>query len=156
MNKDKSNESYAKSPLEESPLIMYLVVRESLNMSIGKTAAQTGHAVGVLYNRFLLNRDYVTHIEDLMDGPCYGPISVDQNKSINYDLFNKWQKSGHRKVVLKADEKEWIQLKDLPDYVLIIDAGFTELDPNTETVIGFYPMYKDQAPKIIKRLQLLK
>ena len=72
------------------------------------------------------------------------------------DLFDNWIKSAVRKVVLKADEKEWIKLKELPDSVLIIDAGFTELNPNTETVIGFWPMYKDQAPKIIKRLQLLK
>ena len=139
----------------DSPLVMYLVVRESLNMSIGKIAAQTGHAVGMLYRKFLLDRDYVIHIED-MDSFCYGPIRVDQNKMSNYNLFDSWQKSNHRKVVLKADEKEWIKLKELPDSVLIVDAGFTELEPNTETVIGFWPMYKDQAPKIIKRLQLLR
>lgn len=30
------------------PIIMYLVVRESLNMSPGEIVAQVGHAVGML------------------------------------------------------------------------------------------------------------
>ena len=31
---------------------MYLIVRESLNMSIGKTAAQVGHAVQMLHLKY--------------------------------------------------------------------------------------------------------
>lgn len=59
---------------------------------------------------------------------------------------------------MKADEKEWVKLKNDNDLytVIVKDLGLTELEPDTETVIGVYPMFKSQAPKIIKRLQLLK
>ena len=37
---------------QEDPWIMYLIVRESLNMSAGKIAAQVGHAVGIIYESY--------------------------------------------------------------------------------------------------------
>ena len=37
---------------QEDPIVMYLIVRESLNMSIGKTAAQVGHAVQMLHLKY--------------------------------------------------------------------------------------------------------
>lgn len=136
MNKDEFTET------EESPLVMYLVVRESLNMSIGKTAAQVAHAAQRLQQEY----------QDI-----HNEIMCGWNDHVSkYDIFSEWLSKAVRKVVLKADEKEWVKLKELPNHVLIIDAGFTEVAPHTETVIGFWPMRKSDAPKTIKKLQLLK
>ena len=38
-------------------------------------------------------------------------------------------------VVLKASDKKFEELKEKAEYVQV-DLGFTELDPNTETVLG--------------------
>ena len=121
----------------DNPIVMYLVVRESLNMSPGKTAAQVGHAVQYLC--------------EMIASPVF-----ESYKSV---IFDAWNNSWHRKVVLKADEKEWEKLKAdvlLSDRVIVVDQGLTELNPNTETVMGFLPMLKSNCPKLIKRLQVLK
>ena len=73
------------------------------------------------------------------------------------DLFKEWLDGSFRKVVLKSDDKEWIKIKSLiSNKVLVIDAGLTELNPQTETVVGLFPIRKSNVPKIIKRLQTLK
>jgi peptidyl-tRNA hydrolase len=42
------------------------------------------------------------------------------------------------------------------DIIIVVDAGLTEIKPDSETVIGVHPMRKSEAPKLIKRLQVLK
>jgi peptidyl-tRNA hydrolase len=140
-----SPEEVAKRANQEDPIVMYLIVRESLEMSIGKTAAQVGHAVQMLQLEF-----------DRQDG--FRLANWEFNKEI-VELYQKWLDSSFRKVVLKADEKEWEKLKELyseDNRVLVIDAGLTELAPSTETVIGLFPMKRSEAPKLVKRLQVLK
>ena len=140
-------EEVSKRANQEDPIIMYLIVRESLNMSIGKTAAQCAHASQML----LLN-----HF-DLMQKDHCGWASIEE-KNIT-TIFTEWLDTSFRKVVLKADEKEWIKLKtqlSKEQFVVVVDVGLTELAPQTETVIGIIPMRKSEAPKLIKRLQVLK
>lgn len=36
------------------------------------------------------------------------------------------------------------------------DAGLTEVDPGTETVMALWPMRKSERPPLVKRLQTLK
>ena len=128
---------------QEDPIAMYLIVRETLEMSIGKTAAQVGHAVQMLqlkYQEFNNQYELPMYLFDIIN------------------IYNEWLNTSFRKIVLKADEKEWSKLKgQLKDQiVIVIDNGLTELVPQTETVIGVFPMYKSKCPKIIKRLQVLK
>jgi peptidyl-tRNA hydrolase, PTH2 family len=136
---------------QEDPIIMYLIVRESLNMSIGKTAAQCAHASQMIllkYNEFLM-MDYNPEV-----GVSLPPFSRE-----TFDIIDKWLKTSFRKVVLKADDKEWSKLKaelNPKHFVLVIDAGLTEIEPGSETVIGVVPVYKSKCPKVIKRLQVLK
>ena len=56
--------------------------------------------------------------------------------------------------MLKASDNEFEKLKKIENHVLVVDAGLTEIDPNTETVIAFIPINKSDAPKLIKRLRL--
>lgn len=139
--------------IEEDPLTMYVVVRESLNMSLGKTAAQVGHATQRLQQRYQeLNEKAESYIDPIC-GVGFEKIPKDILNQLR--IYDDWVKAAVRKVVLKADEKEWVNIKELPNHILIVDAGYTELSPGTETVIGFWPMLKSQRPKILKRLQAL-
>lgn len=121
---------------------MYLVVRESLNMSPGKMAAQVGHAVMQLAHEYaeLVVRDV-----------CLG------TKAAKMAAYTSWM-NNCRKIVLRADDTQWGALKRLStigwDLALVIDSGYTEIEPNSETVIGFWPMKKSEAPGIIKNLKL--
>lgn len=137
---------------QEDPIVMYLVVRESLGMGVGKTAAQCAHASQML----LLHYSRWTHEwhESLNSVPNW-----DSHTDNDYSwapLFTEWLNTSFRKVVLKADDKEWLKLKVLPNHIVVIDAGLTEIASGSETVIGFFPMRKSQVPKVIKKLQVLK
>jgi peptidyl-tRNA hydrolase len=93
---------------------------------------------------------------DLMQKELCGWAN-DQDKFKN-KMFETWLDTSFRKVVLKSDDKEWekIKLEFENDLILVIDAGLTQIPSGSETVIGLYPMYKSNVPKIIKRLQILK
>jgi peptidyl-tRNA hydrolase len=132
--------------MEDDTIAMYLIVRESLNMSIGKTAAQCSHAAQKLQIKFEEVEGKILCSEN------------DQDDDTHQNLYEEWLNNDYPKIVLKADEKEWIKLKEsLSNYdVLIIDSGRTELLPNTETVIGIFPMRKNMRCKLLKRLQVLK
>lgn len=146
-----SPEAVALRASQKDPLIMYLVVRESLNMSIGNTAAQCAHASQMLMLK------YFTLEADARNNPphVYHKLMTEGNLA----LFDNWLNSSFRKVVLRADDKEFNKLKsELPDdnMVVVVDAGLTEIAAGSETVIGLFPIYKSQSPKCIKRLQVLK
>ena len=140
---------------QEDPWIMYLIVRESLNMSIGKTAAQVGHAVGLLYEEYQsISKEVVnTMIENTNDKKDYH--SDDIKNIINYESFYNWINDNFRKVVLRAKDSQWNNLKEKLNCVIVIDSGFTEIEPGSETVIGVWPMKKSQRPNFLKRLQTL-
>jgi peptidyl-tRNA hydrolase len=73
-------------------------------------------------------------------------------------IFGEWMENSFRKVVLRADDKEWAKIKQ--DYgqhmVMVVDAGLTEIPSGSETVIGLWPMRKSQRPKTVQHLQVLK
>lgn len=143
MNELDSSEAAARRANQPDPIVMYLIVRESLGMGMGKTAAQCAHASQMLTLKYFWLRERKV-------------ISADQ-KEMQHG-FKAWLDESFRKVVLKADDKEWEKIKaEFPDkFVLVVDAGLTEIAPMSETVIGLWPMKKSQAPKVIKKLQVLK
>src|SRR4030065_1927671 len=97
---------------------LVIVVRDDLEMSVGKLSAQVAHAA-------------VT---------CALEAKAKKTK-----WFSEWYKEGQRKVVLRADGVE--ELRELKEqaaraglpYALITDAGLTELPPNTTTCLGIRP-----------------
>lgn len=142
MENPDSKEAADKSVNQNDPTVMYLIVRESLEMSIGKTAAQCAHAAQMLQLK------YNELIQEDMCG---------WGKSPDIKIFNEWLEESFRKVVLRADDKEWLKLKaELHNHVLVVDAGLTEIASGSETVIGLWPMRKSQVSKTVKRLQVLK
>ncbi|CAE7233262.1 PTRH2 [Symbiodinium necroappetens] len=110
---DTEEEEQDDEDEEEWKLI--ICVRHDLNMSVGKVAAQVGHAV----------HHSVTHSawRDLKD----------------------WEESGSKKVTLKTESEE--ELQDLLEKArskgllaeTIQDAGHTEVEPGTTTVLAIGP-----------------
>lgn len=158
MEDHNSPEAVAKRASQEDPIVMYLIVRESLGMSIGKTAAQCAHASQML--QLLMNKEEFEF--SLLqpycnaDGPMVAP-TPEQSK--RWDQFQNWLNSSFRKVVLRADDKEWAKIRlEIPTHnmVVVVDAGLTEIPAGSETVIGLWPMLKSERPAIIKKLQVLK
>ena len=152
---------------QEDPIIMYLIVREKLGMSIGKTAAQCAHAAQMLqlkYGKLEIRLEELETIDKL-----FGMLNEEERnewdkKHPNYYQYLEWLEGSFRKVVLRANENEWQKIKteftlfdkEMEYMALVVDAGLTEVEPNTETVIGLWPMKKSVVPKLIKRLQVLK
>lgn len=125
---------------EENPLVVYLIVRESLGMSAGKIGGQCGHAIQYLMQEFY-------------------SINNHNWNAMNWFIIrmNKWIESKtHTKIVLKASDKEFEKIKEEYNPIIVVDAGKTEIAANSETVIVLYPMFRSERTKTLQRLQLLK
>lgn len=136
---------------QEDPIVMYLIVRESLEMGVGKTAAQCAHASQMLLLKYI---KATTGNSDWFQSQPDWEISTNDNNWIY--LFRDWLSTSFRKVTLKADDKEWAKIKELPNHIVVVDAGLTEIAAGSETCIGFMPIKKSQRSKLIKKLQVLK
>lgn len=131
---------YNSSEEQEDPIVMYLVVHE-IGMSTGKLAAQVGHAVGMLYIKYMGVNGYIITSEEL-------------------ENWKEWQSGKFRKVTLTANDSKWNKLKtqlttNYIEHVIVVDAGFTEIPSGSETVIGVWPMRKSSRPPILRKLQPL-
>jgi len=164
--KDHDSPEAVKARAEqENPIVMYLVVHETLGMSTGKTAAQCAHASQMLTLKYFTVKEASSKMQKHMSKPDLAPAEKEETmavyKSIQpyISIMGEWLNSSFRKVVLKADDKEWAKLKEefKDQYmVLVVDAGLTEIAAGSETVIGLWPMRKSQRPKTVTRLQVLK
>jgi PTH2 family peptidyl-tRNA hydrolase len=127
---------------QADPMVQYLIVKKSLKMSGPKLAAQCCHGVGIMLLRYF----------DLFKNQSSW---TDKDKQ-KIQAVEFWIEQSFRKIVLGADDKDWEKIKEATDVFLVRDAGLTEIDPGSETVLATWPMLKSQVPKIIKRLQALK
>ncbi len=134
----------------EEEWVLYLIVKGSLKMSIGKTAAQIGHAVGMVYEKYI---ELKTKYDESQKYTLYNSlpeIIYQKNK------FESWLNNNYSKIVLKADDKEFKKIKEQLECFVVKDLGRTEVPADSETCIALFPMIKNDCPKLIKRLQLLK
>ena len=120
-------------------------------MGAGKIGAQIGHAVQMVMLRHLeLERDAWEN----QTSPAHPTDREAIQKFRN--VMEEWLRTSFRKVVLKADDKEWAKIKLEVSVYVVKDAGLTEVESGSETVMALWPMRKSGVPKIVKRLQILK
>lgn len=130
---------------QTDPIILYFIVREDLGMGPGKIAAQCAHGAQMMLLSYFDKKR------------AFG--SFKYGKYGTYcELTEKWIEESFRKVVLKADAKEFDKVKNDPDLDVFVvrDAGLTEVEPGSETVLVAWPIRKSAAAKtILKRLRVL-
>lgn len=144
---------------QEDPIVMYLIVRESLGMSTGKACAQAAHAAVMVTLDYFRLKDISRSIQKSLQLEPENDVLLSDLKEIApmISIFGEWLSSSYRKVTLAANDKEWVKVKSEPmTKALVIDAGLTEIPAGSETVIGLWPMRKSKRPSCIKRLQALK
>jgi len=103
---------------------MVFVANSRLGMGVGKLAAQVGHAVLALYR-------YLESHQDQMAG------------------LREWESRGAKKVVLRGNNTQ--HLLDLKQKalelhlanILVHDAGRTQIDPGSLTVLGLFGLGKE-------------
>ncbi len=111
-----------------------IVVRVDLKMGKGKIASQVAHA----------------SVDGVLKTLKRNPIK----------LF-KWRREGMKKSVLKVNsEEELLAVKSRADKLglttaLIIDAGRTQIEPNSKTCLAIGPDYEDKIDRVTGKLKLL-
>lgn len=120
--------------IENDELIQYFIVNKDLNMSVGKMVSQ------------------VTHLAERITE------EIIENKNINrekYKLYKKWKNEYIEKMVtLKGSAKDLIKLKNNNCY-FFEDAGLTEIQEGSLTVVGTGIVWKSEVQILVKRLQCL-
>lgn len=109
-----------------------IAVRDDLDLSKGKTAAQVAHA------------------------------SLQAWKSAGKSTRNSWEKEGGKKVVVVVEgEKQLLKLKqdaenlNLPT-ALITDRGHNEVKPGTKTALAIGPGKEEKIDKVTGSLPLME
>ena len=113
---------------------MVLVVRQDLKMGKGKAAAQCAHAAVMCYKKAI------------REAP---------------DLVERWEGLGVTKVCVKVDSEE--ALMDIAAkaraagvvFGVVRDAGRTQIESGSSTVVGIGPAPIDIANKLTGHLKLL-
>jgi PTH2 family peptidyl-tRNA hydrolase len=133
---DDQVETKVPNPIDNSELKMTFVVNGSLQMGVGKVAAQVAHAALSL-NRTLHEK------QDLYEFPLY-----------------IWNLNGSTKIVLRANStdelmrlEEHAQRLSLPT-ALIRDAGRTQIPSGSITVLGLFGTH-DTLQNVTGHLKLL-
>lgn len=115
---------------------MVLVVRTDLKMEKGKIASQCAHAAVICYQQAL-------------------DSSAEQQQ-----LARQWFIQGQPKIVLKIDSELKLQelhksaLENNLNSAVVQDAGHTQVQHGTMTVLGIGPNCKTQVDKIVSHLKL--
>ena len=120
--------------MEDIQYKLVIVLRNDLDMSVGKMVAQAGHAV------------MQSSLEARKTHPTW---------------FNEWIREGQKKVALRvSSEDELLKLVKKAEslglpFSLIRDMGLTELPPGTVTTAGIGPAPSKLVDKVSGRLKLL-
>ena len=96
----------------DKPLLHY-VIRPGVLRTAGKAMAQAGHAA-------------------LMCADRLGPRHP--------EAFAAWRAAGAPGAVRVADLPRWAALRESPLSVVVADAGLTQVEPGTETVVAVAPV----------------
>jgi peptidyl-tRNA hydrolase len=125
----------------QDPLIVYTVVRTSLGLGGGKIGAQCQHAFDYLLREVeRLQSDHEFHVPEQLK------------------IFRLWRETKtHTKIVLGASDEEFAQVKAAyKEHFLVVDFGYTQVAPMTETCLALWPMHKSARAPILQSLKPLK
>lgn len=139
-------------------IVMYIVARTDLKMSPGKLGAQIGHAVQYVLDKLETEEGLKSYAPD----PDYRKMAglTPYPTDLTYrELARRWRTPSSAKIVLQVDSA-W-ELHYLFDHTPIpgcqvIDEGRTEIEPNTPTVVGFFPVPKADAKLSLGHLKLYR
>lgn len=148
---------------------MYNVVRRSLKLSAGKVGAQVGHAVMYLCQEVIPEHwpsKEMVELQSLVRTGLIVPEELarlktlreeDRKRSARCQIAHEWMKTPtHTKITLGATDEEFAQVSaEHPHHFLVIDFGFTEVEPNTMTTIGLWPMRKSARSPLLLSLKPL-
>ncbi|SBS80208.1 peptidyl-tRNA hydrolase [Plasmodium ovale curtisi] len=130
-NTSKIREVYANFDLlRNSDCKMVFCVRTDIKMNKGKICSQCCHACLSVYEKILKRNNQLKNNANT------------KNALTSFDI---WKKTGQKKVVLKISSLEEmfeIEKKAKAQNLItsiIVDAGRTQIEPNTETVIAIEP-----------------
>ncbi|XP_033252566.1 peptidyl-tRNA hydrolase 2, mitochondrial-like [Drosophila miranda] len=119
------------------PTKLALVVRSDLKMTKGKTAAQCAHAAVMCY-------------QNAANG------TAEQSA-----VLQRWCRMGQPKIVLRVENFEQLNGLERQEQeanvvaALARDAGRTQLEPGTATVLGLGPAPAAELDKLVAHLKLL-
>jgi PTH2 family peptidyl-tRNA hydrolase len=136
---DKSDEGEEIFDFDNADLKMVFLVREDLKLGAGKIAAQVAHAAVGLY-------------EDIND----------KGKPYYKQALDYWNEFGAKKIVLRVNDLEVLKRvsKLCKKYkypsIMISDAGHTQVDPGTVTVLGIGPEASEKINKITGEFKLMR
>jgi len=126
-------------------LVQYYIVDNCLGMRKGKVGAQCAH--GALLAHQIYERMRTINSRE------YGSPQT-QTMAAQYQ---KWLNGDMTKIVLKGDSghvllaaQEFGRLA-----AIVVDKGYTDIDPGSKTVAVLPLMNKEDAPDWVKELQLL-
>lgn len=125
---------------QEDPIQQYYIVKSDANMTLGKICTQVAHGAQM----FILGYHNICNIQ----------VPIDTNRKLKKDITEQWLNGSFRKIFVKAKTKDFEKIKEALDVFVVRDAGLTEVEPGTETLIVTWPMHKSSAPKILQRLRL--
>ncbi|GAW09290.1 peptidyl-trna hydrolase 2 [Lentinula edodes] len=124
----------AITPGFAEPCKMVLIVRTDLKMTVGKISAQCGHATLA----------------------CYKALTKKNPK-----LVRHWERTGQAKIALKGtSEEQLLELEAIAKSLnlcarSIIDAGRTQVEPGTRTVLAIGPAPVPLINEVTGSLRLL-
>uniref|UniRef100_A0A6C0BEK8 peptidyl-tRNA hydrolase n=1 Tax=viral metagenome TaxID=1070528 RepID=A0A6C0BEK8_9ZZZZ len=98
----------------------YLFINSDLKMGTGKKIVQGCHS-----------------IVELM-------TSLDEKSEYVKECFNIWLETGHKTITLKANQKQMNEIHNMYPSVKIHDAGRTQVNPNSFTVLALFPKIHDK------------
>jgi len=141
--KSKNGDMRTLEEIADDPRVMYIIVRNDLKMSAGKIGASCGHAVQMLMQWFLPD------VHDRRAG----------DEALLMEETREWLREDeprYAKIVLGANASEFTKVQLENDGFLVVDRGFTMVEPGTETAFGLYPMKKSTARGIVRALKPLR
>ncbi len=110
----------------DNEIVQYYIINKDLDMSKGKIAVSAAHVA----------------------------TTIASFHYYNDPIFDIWFRLNQKKIALEGSQKDLEKLVDKGFYH-VRDLGYKEVEKGSLTCVGLPPLYRKDAQKFVKRLQLL-